>query len=264
MTHHQTDYSRYFSLRQKATLINMSEGRDMDYFESLSGYVVGRNSDKIDLHIPYYPVDNDQADLKQQKICYKLTTEALGNGIQVMTDLDNIVAGNIFQLKLRGNLELFQRRTSQRINTALKLINLKRDISFILYKKEWKRIFDYIQAKGLPPNFILQNTTVSLSIGGIGISMVETAEPSPLSIFILDIPDNQAPVCALAEAVWKKKDQEELKCGHRFIQILKSDQERIGNYVMSLQKQAGNIAGATKINWELVDRMSVAQHESKK
>ena len=264
MTLHPTDYNRYFALRQKATLINMSEERDREYFEALSGYVVGRNLDTIELHVPCYPVDYEKNDALIAMASYKLTSESLGNGIQVMTDLVGIVAGNIFQLKLRGNLELFQRRSAQRVNASIKFFNFSRDLSLILMRKEWKRIVDYLQLRGLPPAVELQESTVNLSAGGICISIEAKKTPSPLSIFIIDISDDLAPVCALAETAWKKHENEELRCGHRFIQILKSDQERIGRLVQHVQKKSGITAPASKTNWELVDRMSIDHQVFKK
>lgn len=262
MNSHQTDYSRYFALKQKATLINMSEKRDQAHFESLSGYVVASHADILELYI-LYPVDYDHFGTAEGKTSYKLTSESLGSGIQVMTDLIQVMAGNIFQLRLRGNLELFQRRCAPRITTTVKLFNLRRDLSLSFLRKEWKRIVEYMQSKGLPPAIILKDTSVTLSIGGIGLSIEATANPSPLSIFFIDVADGLPPVCTLAEIAWNKPENGELICGHRFIQILKSDQERIGRYVQEIQKKSGEAITAAKANWELLDRMSCDSPESK-
>jgi hypothetical protein len=263
MNFHQTDYSRYFALRQKATLINMSEERDREQFESLSGYVVSRRADMIELHIPY-PVDYDPFGTAAGKTSYKLTSESFGNGIQVMTDLIKVVAGNIFQLQLRGNLELFQRRAAPRISTTIKLFNLRRDLSLSFLRKEWKRIVEYMKSKGLPPTIVLHDTPVNLSIGGIRLSIGATTNPSPLSIFFFDVADSLQPVCALAETVWNKQENDELICGHRFIQILKSDQERIGRYVQDVQRKSGIAATTPRTNWELIDRMTSDSQEPKR
>ncbi len=263
MTSHQTDYSRYFALRQKVVLINMSEERDKAHFESLSGYVVARHADIIELHIPY-PVDYDHFGTATGRTSYKLTSESLGNGIQVMTDLIKVLAGNIFQLQLRGNLELFQRRAAPRVDTTVKLFNLRRDLSLSFLRKEWKRIVAYMKSKGLPPAITLNDTPVNLSIGGIRISIETAANPSPLSIFFIDVEDSLPPVCTLAETVWSKQEHDELVCGHRFIQILKSDQERIGRYVQAIQKKSGVAIPAAKTNWELLDRMTFDVQEPKR
>jgi len=250
----QTDYTRYFALKQKATLINMSHDRDREHFESLSGYVVARHGDMVELHIPY-PVDYDP--FAGEKTTYKLTSESLGSGIQVMTDLIKVVAGNIFQLQLRGNPELFQRRTSPRVDTTVKLFNLRRDVSLTFLQKEWKRIVEYMKSKGLPPSVVLRDTPINLSMGGIRLAIRTTSPPLPLSLFFFDFDDNLPPVCALAESVWNRRENDTFICGHRFIQIQKADQERIGRYIQTIQKQQGIVtAAAAKTNWELLDRMT--------
>ena len=257
MSHNHTDYSRYFSLRQKATLINMSEERDRDCFETLSGYVVGHNLSMLELHVPHYFVDSEQADSIADSSSYKLTSEALGNGIQVMADLIKIVGGNIFQLKLRGNLELFQRRSVPRIEATVKYYRFKRDLSLKYLQKEWKKVVEHLQSKGLPPVISLQDRSINICIGGFSLSMDAATTLLPISLFILDLADNLQPICVIAELVWNKQENEALNCGYRFIQILKSDQERIEHFVQKIQKEAGIEVTAKKINWELVDKMSV-------
>jgi hypothetical protein len=252
---HQTDYSRYFALKQKVFLINMSEERNKEHFESLSGLVTARHGDIVELHIPY-PIEQEAPNNSANKICFKLTSESLGNGIQVMTELIKVAAGNTFHLQLRGNLELFQRRKTPRVNSKIKLYHLKRDLSLTFFRKEWKRIVEFIKTKGLPSNLVLHETAVNMSMGGIRITCETNTQPSPLSMFFLDIDDGQPPICALAEYVWHNIENNELICGHRFIQIQKSDQERINRYVQDTQKKLGISVSSGKIFWELVDQMT--------
>lgn len=255
MNSHQYDYSRYFALKQKVFLINMSEGRDKEHFESLSGYVVARHADIVELQL-LYPIDQESSDAAAGKLSYKLTSESLGNGIQVMTDLIKVVKGSIFHLQLRGNLELFQRRKTPRINTTIKLFHLRRDVSLTLFRNEWKRIVGYMKTKGLPTNLTLRNTPVNLSIGGIRLSIGANTQPSMLSMFFIDVDDGLAPICSLAEMIWTSLENNELICGHRFIQILKADQERINRYVQAVQKESGIAATTARNYWEILDRMT--------
>lgn len=255
MHSHQTDYSRYFALKQKVSLINVSEERDREHFESLSGIVAARHGDIVELHIPY-PIEQEAPNNSANKIHFKLTSESLGNGIQVMTELIKVASGNIFHLQLRGNLELFQRRKTPRIDADIRLFHLKRDLSLTLFRKEWKRIVDYMKTKGLPANLVLYEKNVNLSMGGIRLVTEGNTPCSPLSMLFLDIDDGQPPICVLAENVWQSRENNELLCGHRFIQILKSDQERINRYVQATQKRLGIPVTTGKINWELVDQMT--------
>lgn len=255
MHSHQTDYSRYFALKQKVFLINMSEGRDKEHYESSSGYVVARHWDIVELHM-YYPVDQESPDSAAVHTCYKLTSESLGNGIQVMADLVRVLRGNVLQLRLRGNIELFQRRKAPRVDATIKLFHLRRDVSLTLFRNEWKRISGYMKAKGLPPGLVLRDTPVNLSIGGIRLSIGANTQPSALSMFFLDLDDGLPPVCALAETVWISHENEVVICGHRFIQILKADRDRINLYLQAVRKEAGIATPPSRNYWELLDRMT--------
>lgn len=260
-----SDYSRYFSLKQRVYLINMSTERDIEEFESLSGIISSRHGDRIDLHLPY-SIGLESPAITGYTTSFKLTSESMGSGIQVMTDLLDIVQGNVFQLKLRGTLEMFQRRTSVRVDTTAGFYQLKRDFSLSFYRKEWRRVTAYLKTKGLPPNLPLHMTHLNLSMGGIRVAAEPREQQSPLSMVFIDLNDGTYPVCAVAEAVWSRKDDDEIVTGHRFIQILKHDQERLNRYVVDLLKNQGADVPLGKKNWELLDQMiySHEQLESKR
>lgn len=252
---HHTDYSRYFSLRQKAFLINMSEERSLEHYESLSGIIVNRHGDIIELQIPYL-TGQEYTENTELKGTYKLTTEALGSGLQIMADLKKITSGNIYHLQLRGAMEIYQRRKTARVNTTLKLFHARQNFPLSFYRKEFKRIMDYMNSQGLPPNLKLREVPVNLSIGGIRLTIEPQEQPSPLSMFFLDVDGKIPPVCAIAESAWQSQENEEIICGHRFIQILKADQERINLHVQAVQKNLGITVEPSRTNWELLDRMT--------
>lgn len=251
----QTDYSRYFSLKQKANLINMSDERNRDHFESLSGIIVNRHADIIELQVPY-TTGQESPENTAVKVTYKLTTESLGVGIQMLADLIKVTAGNVFHLHLQGNLEIYQRRKTQRVETKVNLFHLRQNFPLAIYRKEFKRIMEYMKTQGIPPNLKLREAAVNLSMGGIRLEIEPQEQPSPLSMFFLEVDDKLPPVCAVAEAAWERKEGERLICGHRFIHILKTDQERIHWHVQAIQKELGITVTSTKTNWELLDRMT--------
>jgi hypothetical protein len=83
-------------------------------------------------------------------------------------------------------------------------------------------------------------------------------------LFFLDVDGIIPPVCAVAEVVWENKDDKKnIVCGHRFIHILKADQERINRHVQDIQKKQGITAVTPKTNWELLDRMTFEGQETK-
>jgi c-di-GMP-binding flagellar brake protein YcgR len=252
--YHRVDMGKYFNIKQKAYLINVSDNRDQEQFESLSGAIVGRNGDVIALQISY-PTDYGSPASQSQKHTFKLNTEAMGNGIQVIADLIRVEAGNIFHLKLRSNLEMYQRRQVPRIDTTIKMYQIQRNTSLDSYRKEYLRITGLMKSQGVPANLTMQDSTINLGIGGIRVECETRLNPSPLSLFFLGLDDNNIPVCALGDLVWERLEKDMRMCGYRFILVNKADQERIGSYIQSLHQQQKIAAPKPKANWELLDRM---------
>jgi len=248
------DFSRYFAAKQRVYLINISEERDRGQYESLSGTIVSCSGYSITLQVPY-ATGQEFLESSTQHTTYKLTSESMGDGIQIMAERVKFTENNILHLKLLGSLEMYQRRQTPRIDTTIKVFQIRRDSSLAVYRKEFKRIMDGMNTKGIRPNIKLQETLINLSAGGIRIA-IEAQEPvSPLSMLFLDLDASQPLVCAIAELAWSRLENNLLVCGYRFMQIRKTDQERISRYVASIQKDQG-ITTAAKTYWELLDRMT--------
>ena len=247
-----SDYSRYFSLRQKVFLVNMSEERNRDVYESLSGVVVSSGPELLELQIAH-----GGHGLHQDKIgraTYKLTSEALGGGIQVLADLTAIVSDNVFQFRMHGILEMFQRRSDSRVKLKVPLFHLCRNLSLEYYRKEWQRVIDYLRNNSTLPGLQLKEMDIDISAGGIGLLCEAGIRPTPLSMFIVMIGEG-APVCALAEMAWEHQEPDGFRCGYRFIQIRKADQERIDKCVCELVRKSGGVYLDYKRNWVLMDQM---------
>ncbi len=248
------DISKYFNIKQRVFLINVSENRDLELYESLSGTVVGRSADSIALQIPY-PTEYTSPVNESQKHMFKLATEAMGNGIQVLSDVIKVEPGNVFHLKLRGDLEMYQRRQVPRIDTTVKLFQIQRNSSLDIYRREFLRIRAQILNQGVPSGLVMRDAAVNLGVGGIRIECEAKIHPSLLSMLFVRLCDNEIPVCALGELVWSHVENDVRMCGYRFIQISKADQERIRSYIMVVQKQRKVVVPPPKSNWELLDRM---------
>lgn len=249
---HSNDYSRYFSPRQKVCLVNMSEERNSDIYESLSGVVTRSGMDSLELMITHG--SHGSNDTEAGKVTYKLTSEALGSGIQVLADLTGIGPGNIFQFRMHGTLELFQRRVVPRVELSVKMFQLRGSFPLSFFKKEWRRVMDHLRSNGILPGLVLQETAINLSAGGIGIAVDAHNRPTPLSMFFIGL-DDALPVCTLAETVWEQRVEEGFRCGFRFIHILKADQERINRCISEqIRKNGGTHLDYTR-NWVLVDKM---------
>ena len=250
--HSHTDYSRYFILKQKVYLVNMSQERNSDIYESLSGVVTKNNADFLELLITHGGQGTHGDEVGN--VTYKLTSEALGSGIQVLADLIGIVAGNVFQFRMRGALELFQRRIVPRVEFSAKIFQLRGSFPLAFFKKEWRRVMDHLRNNGVLPGLVLRETMINLSAGGIGLTVDTGSRPTPLSMFFIAL-DDELPVCTLAETVWEQRVEEGIRCGFRFIHILKADQERINRCISDLIRKDGGTHLDYKRNWVLVDKM---------
>lgn len=250
----KSDYSRYFSLRQKVCLVNMSAERNSEIYESLSGVVTSSGMDSLQLMITHggHSTHDDEVG----RATYKLTSEALGSGIQVLADLTGIAADNILQFRMHGALEMFQRRVAPRVEFSARIFHLRGNFPLSFFRKEWKRVMDHLRNNSVLPGLVLQEAKINLSAGGIGLTVDEIKRSTSLSMFFVEL-DEGLPVCALAETIWERRVDKGLRCGFRFIHILKADQERINSCINDLILKRGGTPMDFKRNWVLVDKMVV-------
>jgi hypothetical protein len=255
MSHHfhASDYSRYFCPRQRVFLVNMSAERNNEIYESLSGVVTSSSMNSLELMLTHggHGTLGDDA----EKATYKLTSEALGSGIQVLVELTGIVSGNIFQFRIQGTLELFQRRVVPRIEFKARIFQMCGNHPLEFFRNEWKRVMGHLRTNGALPRLVLKETEINLSAGGVGFAVDSANRPTPLSMFFVELGEGP-PVCALAEIIWEQHMGERRRYGFRFIYILKADQERINSFIGdSLKKSGGTHLDYTR-NWVLVDKMA--------
>ncbi len=248
-----SDYCRYFALRQRVYLVNMSEERNRDVYESLSGTVTASGQDELELLMVHggHGVKVGQGGV----VTYKLTSEALGSGIQVLADLIDVSAENVFRFRMHGTLELFQRRMDSRALLTVPIFHLCRSLPLDHFRREWQRVIDYQKQSTVLPGLTLVKTEIDLSAGGAGLLCKPEKKPTPLSMFFIGLEEHGGPICALAETVWEKQDTEGVRCGFRFIQILKADQERIDKQVTDVIRRDGGTPLGYKRNWVLMDKM---------
>lgn len=248
-----SNYSRYFGMKQKVFLVNMSSGRSRDIYESLSGVVVSSNLDSLALMIPFSG-GMTSADNYSGTVTYKLTSEALGSGIQVLADLVGASAGNIYKFRMHGVLELFQRRVVPRVELSGRLYRLGENFTLNVLRREWGRLRDNLLSGIAIPELALQVSAFNLSAGGIGVLLAGANSPVQHSLFVIEF-EGGLPICVLAEPIWDQPVDNGLYCGFRFIHIQKTDQERISNCVQSVIRKNGGKYIDYKRNWVLVDRM---------
>ncbi|MDY0301573.1 MAG: PilZ domain-containing protein [Trichlorobacter sp.] len=223
-------YDKYFGRGQKVFLINISDDRDQKAYNSITGQVVSCLDDRLVLKTAYHLFSGDSPPGFCQGMQFKLTTEALGMGVQLRAELLHSPAPDSLILKPLGDLSVYQRRQSPRLDTVLPVLHITQKSSLESFRKEWQRIAADLH-KPNPPRLKLQNTDLNLSMGGIRLSTA--TEPANLSLVMIDLKDGHPPVSTVAELVWQapSPDSNKFQAGHRFLDILKEDQKRISKFV---------------------------------
>lgn len=242
-------YDKYFGRQQKVFLINISEERDTTVYNSFTGRVLLCNDAHILLKTAYRLFSNDQGDLRPG-MQFKLTTEALGMGVQLRAELIEVVSPEELRLRPLGDLSVYQRRQSPRADLTLPLLLVPQKSSLASFQREWRRVVQDLHSP-VPPRLKLTETELNLSAGGFRIDL--PGEPSHLALAVIDLQDSKPLICAVAELVWHERteEQEGVTCGHRFVEILKEDQERL---IALMRKRTGGLTALSKQR-ELLDQM---------
>jgi len=248
------NYSRYFPEKKKVYLINMSQERDKDQYDSLSGIIVASSGEALDLKVPYSTGQIIAAD-RLRNMRFKVITESFGLGLQIAADLVKFTADNILRLRPSSVLEAFKHCEMPRIDSTIKVFHNREDSTLSLCKSKFSQLMER-KKNGLPLHFEFQENTVNVSASGIRLVSESAEKISPLVLCVLDLEDGQSPICAIAETAWNRRNGTSTISGHRFITILKSDQNRIGRYVVTQQKLMGAKAPVLRNNWVLLDRMT--------
>jgi c-di-GMP-binding flagellar brake protein YcgR len=242
-------YDKYFGRNQKVFLINISEERDEAVFNSFTGKILICDEDKILLKTAYRLYSGDVLNLKPG-MQFKLTTESMGMGVQIRAELVELISSEELKLRPLGELSVYQRRQTPRADVTLPLLHVPQKSSLAAFQREWKRVVSDLH-KAEPPRLKCTSTNLNISAGGVRLDL--SNEPTHLALLVIDLQDEKPPACAVAETVWQQRDEEQniIRCGHRFVEILKEDQERIAAVV---EKIGGGRTGEIKCR-ELIDRM---------
>ncbi len=242
-------YERYFNRAQKVFLINISEDRDESVYNSFTGKILLCDDDRILLKTAYRLYSGEVLNLKPG-MQFKLTTESMGMGVQIRAELTELISPEELKLRPLGDLSVYQRRQTPRADTTLPILYVPQKSSLAAFQREWKRVVSDLH-KPDPPRPKLISTDLNLSAGGVRLDLPN--EPSPLSLLVIGLEDEKPPVCAVAELIWKQQDEDGsvIRCGHRFVEILKEDQERIAAVI---EKVTGTRSTPNRLK-ELTDNL---------
>lgn len=229
-------FQRYFKSGQQLLLKATNKKHD-GRTELISVLVSALNNDHLVVSLPYgadavdqYPFENNSN--------FEITTEAFGLGVMATGAFEKRLDGNRFSLKLDPDLEMFQRRISQRYDCKLGIRFSRAAKTLQTMREIWEKNLEVINKPEAPVLFDgFQEVPVNISAGGIRLTIKPPANQGELCLILINLNDGKPPVCTIAEVVWTcSPDESIMTAGMRFINILEDDQYRIDAFITAHKK----------------------------
>ncbi|MCD6581902.1 MAG: PilZ domain-containing protein [Desulfuromusa sp.] len=231
------DYQRYFKSGQQLLLKAQNETTQDGRTELMTVFVVSLEEDSLVLSLPYGANAVDQYPFSEG-LSFEISTEALGLGVRTTGNFEKKIDGNQFTLKLNPDLEMFQRRISQRFDCELGIRFSRAAKTLQTMREIWEKNIEVLYSPEAPLVFDgFKSYRVNISSGGIRFSIKPPADQGELCLVLINLEDGKPPVCAIAEVVWVcMQDETVVTAGMRFINILSADQHRIDNFISKNKK----------------------------
>lgn len=248
------NYTTYFSRGQKVFLINITDDRDDSIFEAFSATITACDNHFFELR-PRYGLNHSEEGLLRTGMQFKVTSESYGCGVQFKGTISKI-SGSNFSLVPAGLIEMYQRSQVPRMDLTLEFSTFMRTAPLSVFRHEWSRFVEGLSAK-TAEQIGLVSSQINLGVGGVRYVADPADQQTDLSMAFIELEHGQPPVCAIAELLWRRKfpHDEGVAIGRRFVQIRKSDQDRIQNFILMRHKKSGRKIQQAKSNWELLDKM---------
>ncbi len=236
------NFQRYFKPGQKLTLKAINTETPGARTELITVFIKTLESDRLILSMPYDPDAVDQYPFEKKSI-FEITTESLGLGLKANGNFTRKIDGNHFELKLDHDLQMFQQRINQRLDCELG-IRFSRSAKTLKSMRElWEKNLTILSNPEAPLIFDgFQKARVNISSGGIRLTIKPPVNHGELCLILVNLNDEKAPVCAIAEIVWSNaQENSSMIAGMRFLNILAEDQGRIENFIKDqLQAKKGS------------------------
>jgi hypothetical protein len=228
----EMNYQRYFKSEQQLLLQVKNVDNQDDRAELMTGYVVSTDGEDLVVSLPY---GNDAVNQYpfREKMPFEITTEALNMGIRVQGYFDRKISGNQISIKLSSELQMFQRRISQRLDCQLGLRFSRAAKTLQTMREIWEKNLEVLYSDEAPLIFEgFKPARVNISSGGLRLTIKPPADQGELCLILINLEDSKPPVCAITEVVWScAQDENVVTAGMRFINILSEDQQRINRYI---------------------------------
>ncbi len=226
------NYQRYFKSGQQLLLKVLNDEEQNDRTELMTVFVVSIEDEVLLLSLPYGENAVEQYPF-HEGLSFEISTEAMGLGIRTTGSFKKKTNGNQFTLKLNPDLEMFQRRISQRFDCQLGVRFSRAAKTLQTMREIWEKNIKVLYSPEAPLVFDgFKSYRVNISSGGIRFSINPPADQGELCLVLINLEDGKPPVCAIAEVVWAcMQDESAMTAGMRYLNILSEDQQRMDNYI---------------------------------
>ena len=226
------NYQRYFKSGQQLLLKALHDTEQNKYTELMSVFVVSVEADSLVLSLPYGADAVNQYPFKEG-LLFEITTEAMGLGVKTTGTFKKKIDGNQFRLQLNPDLQMFQRRISQRFDCKLGVRFSRAAKTLQTMREIWEKNIEVLHSPEAPIIFDgFKLCQINISSGGIRFSIKPPGNQGELCLVLVNLEDGKPPVCAIAEVVWVcMQDESAVTAGMRFINILSEDQQRIDDFI---------------------------------
>ncbi len=231
------NYQRYFKSGQQLLLKALHDTEQNNYTELMSVFVVSVEADSLVLSLPYGADAVNQYPFKEG-LLFEITTEAMGLGVKTTGTFKKKIDGNQFSLQLNPDLQMFQRRISQRFDCKLGVRFSRAAKTLQTMREIWEKNIEVLHSPEAPIIFDgFKSCQINISSGGIRFSIKPPGNQGELCLVLVNLEDGKPPVCAIAEVVWVcMQDESAVTAGMRFINILSEDQQRIDDFIAKAKK----------------------------
>ena len=226
------NYQRYFKPGQQLLLKALHDTEQNSCTELMTVFVVSLEEDSLILSLPYGADAVEQYPFKEE-LLFEITTEAMGLGVRATGNFQKKIDGNQFSLKVNPDLQMFQRRISQRLDCKLGIRFSRAGKTLQVMREIWEKNIEVLHSPEAPLIFDgFKPCQINISSGGIRLTIKPPGNQGELCLILVNLDDGAPPVCAIAEVVWVFiQDESAVTAGMRFINILSEDQQRIDNFI---------------------------------
>jgi len=226
------NYQRYFKPGHQLLLRVLHSETSTDRTELLTAFVDTLEEEKLTLSLPYGDDSVNHFPFDEGSV-FEISTEVMGMGVKATGEFLKTADGNHIVIKINQDLQMFQRRVSQRLDCQLGIRFSRAAKTLHTMREIWEKNIKVLHSPEAPLVFDgFKQCRINISSGGIRFAIKPPADQGDLCLILINLEDGKPPICAIAETVWIcMQNESAVIAGMRFINILSEDQQRISRYI---------------------------------